>query len=108
MKEGLNSDDPAVCERSRLYRQPGAYRCSREELDFLVDTAKTIPGVLGAKLTGAGLGGCVLILTYRYALDRVMEQLREKYYRKRGLPEDIFICETTDGAEFIELDAFNP
>lgn len=38
------------------------YECSCEELDVLVDAAVESPGVIGARLTGAGFGGCVVVL----------------------------------------------
>ncbi len=42
----------------RSLKEP--YEVSSEELDLLVDTGKSVEGVLGARLTGAGFGGCVL------------------------------------------------
>ena len=40
----------------------GAYGCSLPELDQIVDLAISLPGVRGAQLAGAGLGGCVMVL----------------------------------------------
>ncbi|MBN2152165.1 MAG: hypothetical protein JW839_12010, partial [Candidatus Lokiarchaeota archaeon] len=39
---------------------PGGYRCSVPENDFIVDYMVAQPDVLGAKILGAGLGGCVM------------------------------------------------
>lgn len=50
-------------KKAEIYYQPGGYRCSTEEVDFIVDLVKNIKGVIGAKITGAGLGGCVVILS---------------------------------------------
>ncbi|MCL5096756.1 MAG: NTP transferase domain-containing protein [Candidatus Omnitrophica bacterium] len=41
---------------------PGAYGCSLPELDRMVDLAGRLPGVKGAQMAGAGLGGCVMVL----------------------------------------------
>ena len=40
----------------------GAYACSLPQLDHIADLAMTLPGVRGAQLAGAGLGGCVMLL----------------------------------------------
>ncbi|MFB3784766.1 MAG: galactokinase family protein [bacterium] len=49
-------------ERLELAYQPGGYRCSVPELDRMVDRCKELEGVVGAGLTGAGLGGAILAL----------------------------------------------
>ena len=38
------------------------YECSRPELDWVVERAITLPGVRGARLTGAGWGGCAIVV----------------------------------------------
>lgn len=96
--ENLDSACPETREKARLYNQPGAYRCSTEELDLIVDAVKKVKGVSGAKLTGAGLGGTVLILAEKSATDKVMDVLRKKYYAEKGLPESAFICNSVSGA----------
>jgi len=92
------SSDPSLREESKLFKQPGAYRCSTEELDFIVDTVKPLKGVKGAKLTGAGLGGTVLILVEKDQADNVMDVLSERYYKLKGLKESAFVCVSVDGA----------
>ena len=56
------SDDPQRNAAAELYRQPGQYRCSTPLIDRLVDMARVQPGVKGAQLAGAGLGGCIIVL----------------------------------------------
>jgi len=46
------------------------YECSTPELDWFVDRAKRIVGVRGARLTGAGWGGCAIAVGDFEALDR--------------------------------------
>ena len=58
----VRSGDAARMERAQLHRQPGMYRCSTPEMDLIVDAARTVPGVKGAQLAGAGLGGSAMIL----------------------------------------------
>ncbi len=99
--EDLESSDSGKRQRARIYNQPGAYGCSTPELDFIVDLVKQIPTVKGAKLTGAGLGGCILILVEKESAEEVLEIVNEKYYRARDLPEVAFICNSVEGAKFV-------
>ena len=99
--QNSDSDNPLIREKTRLYNQPGAYRCSTEELDFIVDTVKNLNGVKGAKLTGAGLGGTVLILVKNEEVENVIDVLEEKYYKPRGLKNSALVCASVNGAEEI-------
>ena len=51
------SPDPARRDRARLWMQPGSYACSTPKIDRIVDLAGAQQGVVGAQLSGAGLGG---------------------------------------------------
>lgn len=88
-------------KKAEIYYQPGAYRCSIEEVDFIVDTVKIINGVIGAKITGAGLGGCVVILVEEKKANEVLEVLNEKYYNPRKLEFASFVCKSVNGVEII-------
>jgi len=57
------------------------YEVSCEELDFLVDSALAIGGVLGARMTGGGFGGCTVSLVRRAALEGVTPHVAEGYRR---------------------------
>jgi N-acetylgalactosamine kinase len=98
----LAAADPRTRARAQVCYQPGAYRCSTPELDLIVDLSRRVPGILGAKLTGAGLGGCVVILVREEAADRVLENLSVNYYRPKGLPDSAFVCRSAEGAEILE------
>jgi len=98
----LKGDDPAKAQAAQLMFQPGGYRCSSEELDQIVDIAKRVKGVVGAGLTGAGFGGCVLILTQDSAVDTLVDELNEKYYLARGLPPSAEVCVPVEGAGLLK------
>lgn len=74
----LESGDAELARRAQLHLQPGAYACSTPELDKIVDTARRVPGVKGAQMAGAGLGGCVMILVEEAAADRLLGRLAEE------------------------------
>jgi len=83
--------------------------------DFLVSTAELDEvaaiaregGAAGARLTGAGLGGCIVALADRSTVDGVIENLVTEYYEPRRLAmrldERLFLAGATDGASVREL-----
>ncbi len=73
------------------------YEVSCEELDLLVDLARKTPGVLGARLTGAGFGGCAVALVRSDALPALQEAL-DGYMRQTGLTPAIWLCNAAKGA----------
>jgi N-acetylgalactosamine kinase len=99
----LASEDPERVLNAQLYMQPGLYACSTEEIDRMVDIACNVPGVAGAQIAGAGLGGCIMILTRKDATDAVRRALNKHYYKPRGLKPAAFKCTTADGAGLAEF-----
>ncbi len=61
------------------------YEVSSPELDALVEIALGA-GAAGARLTGAGFGGCIVALTDSSGLDKVMDALHREYYEDRSIP----------------------
>jgi galactokinase len=82
----IESGDPQRIERARLWRQGGGYNVSLPELDTLVDIALATPGVAGAKLVGAGMGGCIVAIVKSEHAPQLIENMAEQYYRPRNLP----------------------
>jgi N-acetylgalactosamine kinase len=82
----LKSADPRRVSRARLWRQGGGYNVSLPEIDMLVDIAMAAPGVLGAGLVGAGMGGSIVALVEDKHARQLIENMAEQYYRPRNLP----------------------
>ncbi|XP_046687318.1 N-acetylgalactosamine kinase-like, partial [Homalodisca vitripennis] len=55
------------------------YQCSHPQLDRLVSVA-TAAGALGARLTGAGWGGCIVALTTEDNADKFIATVKEQFY----------------------------
>jgi N-acetylgalactosamine kinase len=103
--DDLNSWDHRRVADAQLHRQPGAYRCSIREIDALVDIACRTPGVLGAQIAGAGLGGCAMILAEADAVPRLQERLDRLFYQPSGLPSGVTVCSPTAGSSLLRIEA---
>ncbi len=91
-------------EEANLENQPGSYFCSTPEIDFIVDTACSIQGVCGAQLSGAGLGGCAMILAESNSTENVKNALIESYYQPRSISPDITICNPVHGSGILQYE----
>jgi galactokinase len=80
------------------------FEVSCPELDALVETAQEIGsggGVLGARMTGGGLGGCTITLVERHRLDAVAAGMRAGYARRTGRDCMPFVVQAVDGARVL-------
>jgi N-acetylgalactosamine kinase len=87
----------------RLFNEPGAYACSTPDIDAMVDICMRCPGVLGAQLSGAGLGGCMMVLVHEAAIDAVTRALEREYYAPRGRAAAVHVCRPVAGSGTIVL-----
>ncbi len=74
------------------------YEVSGPELDTLVDIARSTPGCLGARLTGAGFGGCTVNLVEEAAVTSVAAAIEREYPARTGRTPHLYICSAVDGA----------
>jgi galactokinase len=74
------------------------YEVSCGELDFLVETAMTVPGVYGSRMTGGGFGGCTINLMAPSAVDRFEARVTEAYRERFGIEPAIYRVSASRGA----------
>lgn len=74
------------------------YEVSCEEIDFLVDTAHSINGVIGSRITGGGFGGCTVNIVKNEALDEFKEKIKKDYLEKYNKEPGIYQVSIGDGA----------
>ena len=74
------------------------YDVSSPELDALVEIARATPGVIGARLTGAGFGGCTINLVRRDAVPLLRDAVLRDYRARTGLTPRVFEVEASAGA----------
>ena len=66
-------------------------------LDALVEIAQELPGCYGARLTGAGFGGCTVNLVESEKADEFAVTLNERYEKQTGTQAKVYICKPSRG-----------
>ena len=77
------------------------YEVTCPELDFLAETAWEIPGVLGSRMTGGGLGGYTVTLVEKTEVENYKTRIAEAYRSKFGLTPEFYPGVSDDGAREI-------
>ena len=75
------------------------YEVSIPELDMLVDIARGLPGCYGARLTGAGFGGCTVNLVEESHAEAFIQALGEAYQQRAGRQAQVYLCHAGSGVE---------
>jgi galactokinase len=78
------------------------FEVSTPELDLLVELL-VAAGAVGARLTGAGFGGCVVALVQRNHADDVAARTVLTYEKETGRCADAFVAQAVDGAGAVDL-----
>ncbi len=78
------------------------YAVSCAELDTMVEIARAQRGCLGARLTGAGFGGCTVNLVYADAVDAFVAGVAREYHARVRIAPQIYICRAMDGASVVK------
>ena len=73
------------------------YEVTGKELDTLVAAAWEVPGVIGARMTGAGFGGCAVSLVKEEAVEALMQTVKEKYEATIGYAPSFYVAEAGGG-----------
>jgi galactokinase len=67
------------------------YDVSCRELDALIEAAKEIPGTVGARMTGAGFGGCTVNLVRREQTRNFVHKIKERYNAATSLQAEVYV-----------------
>jgi galactokinase len=86
----------AMNESHRTLRD--LYEVSCSELDAMVNAAQPLDGCYGARLTGAGFGGCAVALVAASAAENFKRELATRYEAATGLKPEIYVCKASAGA----------
>ena len=97
LKEGALAHFGRLMNESHLSTELD-YEVTGKELDTLVHTAWEQAGVLGARMTGAGFGGCAIALVHKDHIDAFKANVAKVYTEEIGYDPSFYIAEIADGA----------
>lgn len=78
------------------------YEVSCPELDFLVEKAKTYPGVIGSRLMGVGFGGCTLNIVRKDVINTFVSDLKKEYQQRFEIEMSHYLVQTGNGSSVLE------
>lgn len=74
------------------------FEVSNPQLDAMSDIARNTPGCFGARMTGAGFGGCAVALIERDQQRAFVEHVTKSYTEQTRLTPSLYVCEASEGA----------
>ncbi len=77
------------------------YEVSSAELDIMVEIVRRQKGVLGARMTGGGFGGCTVNLLESGASEEFIETVSADYRKATGIAPEIYVCRASNGVSEI-------
>jgi galactokinase len=81
------------------------FEVSSRELNVMVECAERQDGCYGARMTGAGFGGCAVALVRQDSAQAFSAGVTSEYKDATGLTPNIYICAATNGAEVVRESA---
>lgn len=75
------------------------YEVTGIELDTLVSAAWSQKGTVGARMTGAGFGGCAIALVEKNCVDLFIKEVGESYKEKIGYEATFYVASIGDGTK---------
>lgn len=79
------------------------YEVSSRELDLIVDIAKNQSGCLGARMTGAGFGGCAIAIVEADNAELIAKEIILDYFQKTNLEAKIIVTQAKQGTQILNL-----
>lgn len=77
------------------------YEVSSDALNAMVECAQAAPGCYGARMTGAGFGGCAVAVIEAQAADQFVAAVTTAYQKRTGHVPAVYVCRATNGAEVV-------
>lgn len=77
------------------------FEVTNDALNIIVNIAQVQPACFGARMTGAGFGGCAVALVQGQMVDEFVTAVTQQYQQQSGLAPKIYVCQPSDGASVI-------
>jgi len=77
------------------------FEVSSNELNIMVEEAQKIDGCYGARMTGAGFGGCAVAIVNGQQVDDFTQAIIQNYQARTNIEPNVYKCKATNGAEII-------
>jgi galactokinase len=84
------------------------YEVSCEELDVLVDLARNLEGVFGARMMGGGFGGCTINLVKEKNVEAFTDQIKEQYNEQTGKQIKVYKTKVSSGTHLMNQTEVTP
>ncbi|SMF88951.1 galactokinase [Paenibacillus uliginis N3/975] len=78
------------------------YEVTGDELDAMVEEFQRQEGTLGARMTGAGFGGCTVALVHENHVEKVIEEVTHHYEVRTGLKPEFYVCGVGQGVHEVK------
>ncbi|UNK19922.1 galactokinase [Paenibacillus sp. N3/727] len=78
------------------------YEVTGDELDAMVEEFQRQEGTLGARMTGAGFGGCTVALVHEDHVEKVIEEVTYHYEVRTGLKPEFYVCGVGQGVHEVK------
>ncbi|MBL8193874.1 MAG: galactokinase [Blastocatellia bacterium] len=78
------------------------YKVSSKELDLMVEISRRQVGVYGARLTGAGFGGCTVNLVATEFAQEIAKSIKDEYLQETGIAAEIYFATASAGASLLK------
>ena len=77
------------------------YEVSSDALNAMVESAAAHPACYGARMTGAGFGGCAVALIAAEAAEDFVRHTSAAYQKRTAHTPAVYVCQATNGAEVL-------
>ena len=88
-----------MCESHKSLKED--YEVTGYELDTIVDAAMQQEGVYGARMTGAGFGGCAIALVKKSKMDAFIQNVKKIYKENSEYYADVYMVEIGNGPQVL-------
>ncbi len=100
----MRRDDPVTL--GKLFNESHAslrddFEVTNDALNWIVEAAQAQSACYGARMMGAGFGGCAVALVRRDSVEAFAEAVRAEYKLKSGMEAKVYVCQASEGASVI-------